>query len=56
MLIHNKYMKWKQELGTDLCESLCDFGKSHLDIFRTTNVAKYRSFQYSAIGSDYYTR
>ena len=46
MLIHNKYLKWIQDLGTDFCQGLVDFGQKHLDIFRVTNVAKYRSFQY----------
>ena len=46
MLIHNKYMKWRDELGNDFCESLIDFGKQHLNIFKVTNVPKYRSFQY----------
>ena len=46
MIIHNKYIKWKQELHTDLCESLVDFGREHLSIYKVTNVPKYRSFQY----------
>ena len=46
MLIHNKYVKWRQELGQDFCEGILDFGKMHLDIYKVTNVPKYRSFQY----------
>ena len=46
MIIHNKYMKWRQELGEDFCQGLCDYGKKHLDVFKVTNVPKYRSFQY----------
>ena len=46
LLIHNKYLKWMQDLGPNFVESLCDFGTIHSDIFRITNVPKYRSFQY----------
>ena len=45
-LIHNKYIKWRQDLGTSFCEGLLEFGKLHLDIYKVTNVTKYRSFQY----------
>ena len=46
MLIHNKYMKWRIELGENFCEGLCDFASKHKDIYKLTNVPKYRSFQY----------
>ena len=46
MLLHNKYMKWRQELGENFCESLIDYAMEHNRIYRTTNIAKYRSFQY----------
>ena len=45
-LIHNKFMKWRQELGPDFCDGLQDFAKAHKEIYRITNVTKYRSFQY----------
>ena len=44
--IHPKYVKWIQDLGIDFCGSLYDFGKLHKDIYKITNVSKYRSFQY----------
>ena len=46
MLIHSKYIKWRQDLGDSFSEGLCDFGRLHLDIYRITNVPKYRNFQY----------
>ena len=46
MIIHNKYLLWLQELGRDFCEGICDFGKLHQNIYKITNVPKYRSFQY----------
>ena len=45
MLLHNKYVKWKQEIG-DFCEGILDYGKMFLDLYKITNVPKYRSFQY----------
>ena len=43
-LVHNKFLKWKQDLnfGGDLRE----YGIEHINIYRVTNVPKYRSFQY----------
>ena len=46
MVIHNKYLKWLQELGTNFCEGIYQFGLEHLNIYKVTNEAKYRSFQY----------
>ena len=46
LVTHNKFLKWRNELGDDFCEGICDFGTLHMDIYRLTNVAKYRSFQY----------
>ena len=45
-LLQNKYVKWSQELGVDICEDIVKFGQLHKEIYRITNVAKYRSFQY----------
>ena len=45
-LIHNKYMKWRQELGTDFCQGIFEFGKLHKQIYSLTNITKLRSFQY----------
>ena len=44
--VHSKYLKWMQDLGTNFCESLVEFGRLHLNIYKVTNVTKYRSFQY----------
>ena len=46
LLIHNKFIKWKQEIGEGYEEDLQDFGRRHLDIYQTTNIAEYRIFQY----------
>ena len=46
MIIHSKYVKWRQDLKTEFCEGLVDFGRMHMDIYKLTNVAKFRSFQY----------
>ena len=46
MLIHGKFLKWRQEIGEELCPTLTEFADLHRDIYRVTNVAKYRSFQY----------
>ena len=48
MLIHNKYIKWRMELGeeSELCSGVLEFGKLHTDIYRITNITKLRSFQY----------
>ena len=46
ILVHNKYLKWSQELGVDLVESIVDYGKEHSALYRVTNITKYRSFQY----------
>ena len=46
MIIHNKYMKWSNELGEHICDGLYEFGKEHVSIYSLTNVPKYRSFQY----------
>ena len=44
--IQNKLMKWRGELGENFCDSICEFGLAHREIYRLTNVPKYRSFQY----------
>ena len=46
MLIHTKYIKWYQDLGQLPADGIVDYGKEHLNIFKTTNVSKFRSFQY----------
>ena len=44
--IHNKFMKWRHDIGHDFCETLIDFGQEHRNIYSLTNVPKFRSFQY----------
>ena len=46
MIIHSKFLKWRQDLGQDFSAGIVDFGLLHKDIFCVTNVPKYRSFQY----------
>ena len=49
LLIHNKYLKWITEIGYDAFGSLYDYGLNHKEIYRTTNIPKYRNFQYRLI-------
>ena len=44
--IHGKYIKWRQELGTEYDDTLTDFRNEHISLYKVTNVPKYRSFQY----------
>ena len=44
--IHNKYITWRQDLGSDYNEALYDFTRAHKAIYKLTNVPKFRSFQY----------
>ena len=46
MLLHNKFMKWKIELGAEYTDTLSDYNEAHNNIMKVTNVTKYRSFQY----------
>ena len=46
MIIHNKFLKWKNDIGEGFTLTLTDFAASHMDIYRITNVTKFRSFQY----------
>ena len=46
MLLHNKYLKWREDLGQDFCQTLYYYVLMHKDIYKVTNVPKYRSFQY----------
>ena len=45
-MVHNKYIKWRQELGYDFCDGLLGFRDQHKRIYKLTNITKYRSFQY----------
>ena len=49
MLLHNKYLKWRMELGDFFCEDVGEFARKHMDIYKITNVSKYRSFQYRVL-------
>ena len=44
--MHNKHRKWSQEIGEEIGPDIFSFGKLHSDIYRITNIAKFRSFQY----------
>ena len=46
MLLHNKFIKWRNDLGPEFDKTLYEFGQMHSDIYKFTNVPKYRSFQY----------
>ena len=46
MLLHNKFTKWRMDLGDNMVETLSDFTQAHREIYGITNVPKYRSFQY----------
>ena len=49
IIMHNKYLKWVQELGPSFCEGIVDFGLEIASVYRLTNITKYRSFQYRLI-------
>ena len=49
MSSHNKYLKWKIDLGEDFCENIVQFAQMHQHIYKVTNVPKYRSFQYRVL-------
>ena len=44
--LNTKFKKWNQDLGEELCEDVVEFGRLHVNVYKVTNVAKYRSFQY----------
>ena len=46
MLLHSKYLKWRQDLGPEFNCGLVEFGSHHLRLYTITNVPKFRSFQY----------
>ena len=46
LLVHNKYIKWIQDVGTNFCEGCLEFGRKHQSLYKVTNIPKYRSFQY----------
>ena len=46
LLIHNKYMGWRKELGQEFDCALVDYGLLHAKIHKITNTPKFRSFQY----------
>ena len=46
-ILNNKFVKWSQELGEDICEGgVYGFAKIHSKMYKVTNVIKFRSFQY----------
>ena len=47
--MHYKFLKWKQELGDNFCETLMDFRQLHSEVYKLTNVSKLRSFQYRVL-------
>ena len=44
--LQNKLVAWHVELGQDIQDNIYEYGRLHFDVFRVTNVTKYRSFQY----------
>ena len=38
LLVHSKFLKWRQDLGEEFDDGIVDFGKLHLDIFRVTKL------------------
>ena len=46
LLLHGKYMKWRGELGNEMVECLWDYKQEIVNIYKTSNITKYRSFQY----------
>ena len=46
IILHNKYMKWRGEVGGAVAETLIDFRDTVVNIHKITNIPKFRSFQY----------
>ena len=46
IIMHNKFIKWRNEVGNDIFEGILDYRQAHSDLYKVTNVTKYRSFQY----------
>ena len=46
MLIHNKFIKWRHDLGHEYQDTLSEFALACKEIYSITNVPKFRSFQY----------
>ena len=44
--LHYKYIKWKEEIGLDLPQGAYSFAREIQNIYKVTNITKYRSFQY----------
>ena len=44
--IHGKFVKWRMDLGQEYSQGLIEFKEHHQRIYKTTNITKYRSFQY----------
>ena len=49
IMLHPKFLKWKDELGGQYDEAFSDFIEHFRSIYRISNVAKYRSFQYRVL-------
>ena len=49
MKVHGKYLKWIADLGHEFCETLYDMTYEFKNIYKVTNIAKYRSFQFRLI-------
>ena len=45
-ILQNKYIKWKQDIELDFCQELEEYCAQHVKIYKTTNITKYRAFQY----------
>ena len=45
-LIHNKWVKWEQELGSPLGEDIYHYTSSFNRLYSVTNIPKFRSFQF----------
>ena len=45
-MLQNKYLKWKQELGEEFGHDVEEYAKHFTRIYKISNVAKLRSFQY----------
>ena len=44
MLLHNKFLGWRKELGGEKPEGLLDYVNTYRNVYKTTNIPKYRSF------------
>ena len=44
--LHSKFIRWRDDVSENIFDTLSDYREAYQEIYRVTNVPKYRSFQY----------